>query len=141
MGSSATFCVFDFSISTHQLIDKMKAVLVLCVLLVATQAAPQVDKRFLWEDIKHLGDVVADAFNKAWNASKDAFHKVTDATPFDQAVDALMPLIHSGMSVSACVATCTGAAATVPGPALAGTVCTPVCDGALDKLQHLAESG
>merc|ERR1711935_294065 len=107
----------------------MKAVIALLVVVLAlaySEAAPsEVDKRFLLEDIKHLGDVISGAFHAAWDKSKDAFHKVTDLIPFDEAVNALIPLIHSGMTVSACTATCTGAAATVLGPAavLASTIC------------------
>merc|ERR1712154_754992 len=59
---------------------------------------------------------------------------------FDKAVDALIPLIHSDMSVTACVATCDASAATVLGPfaTLAHTVCTPLCDGALAKLEEIS---
>merc|ERR1711887_4080 len=122
--------------------DKMKAVAVLLLVVMAMCAAEAgtLRKRFLLKEIQHALNSVGDFFTKQYNSAKDAVHKVASGLNFDAAVNALVPLIHSDMSVTACVGVCDGAAATVLGAfaPLAHTVCTPLCEGALAKLEDLA---
>merc|ERR1712168_411329 len=97
-------------------------------------------KRFLIKEIQHAIDSVGNWFTKTYNSAKDSFNKLVKGVNFDAAVNALIPYIHSGMTVTACTSACVAASASVLGPAapLAGSVCTPVCEGALAKLEELA---
>merc|ERR1711963_911047 len=97
-------------------------------------------KRFFLKELNNAVHSVGDALKNTFNTAKDAVNKVASGLNFDKAVDALIPLIHSDMSVTACVATCDASAATVLGPfaTLAHTVCTPLCDGALAKLEEIS---
>merc|ERR1711872_122634 len=55
---------------------------------------------------------------------------VWNAKSFDECYTALLPLIHSEMTVFACTQVCVGSAGSVLGPAagLAPFVCPPLCD-------------
>merc|ERR1711973_115486 len=106
--------------SKDNLIMKGIAVLLLVVLAMSACSAGPVKKgkRFL---IKEVGDF----FNNAFNSVSDfvnSFH-------FDKAVEKLVPMIHSGMTESACITACEAGAATVLGPAafMAGDLCKPCC--------------
>merc|ERR1711937_942810 len=124
--------------------DKMKVAVVLLLVvaaMAATDAAPKrINKRIFWSDIVHVVDNIGHFFSDAYNAAKDAVKNLAAGLDFDKAVDALVPMIHSGMTVTACTATCTAGAATVLGPfaTLSATVCGPICEGALEKLEHAA---
>merc|ERR1712241_671887 len=74
-------------------------------------------KRFLFKEINDAFHKVGDFFTKTYNSAKDAFKKLTSKIDFDAAVNALVPYIHSGMTVTACTGVCTGAAVSVLGPA------------------------
>ena len=112
----------------------------LVVVAMATVEAGPMKKRFLIKEIQNAINSVGDWFTKQYNGAKDAFNKVASGVNFDAAVNALIPYINSDMTVTACVSTCTGAAVAVLGPAatLSGVLCTPLCDGALAKLEELA---
>merc|ERR1712154_579690 len=73
-------------------------------------------KRFFLKEVQDAFNSVGKALTNTWNTAKDAVNKVASGLNFDKAVDALIPLIHSDMSVTACVATCDASAATVLGP-------------------------
>ncbi|GFO10279.1 conotoxin [Plakobranchus ocellatus] len=141
---------------------------IICVLVLvamATVEAGPMKKRFLLKEIQDALNSVGDWFTKTYNSAKDSFNKLASGRPsisefwaesmleiqvvysgcflpvnFDAAVNALIPYISSDMSVTACVGACENAATTVLGPAasLASTVCTPVCEGALAKLEDIA---
>merc|ERR1711962_202319 len=104
-----------------------------------SEAGPM-KKRFLMKEINSVIHGIGDAFSKAYDGAKNAVHSVAKGLDFDGAVNALIPLIHSGMSVTACVSACTASAATVLGPfaMLSSSVCTPICEGALAKLEDMA---
>merc|ERR1711970_140501 len=106
----------------------------------ASVDAGHMKKRFLLKEINDALHSIGDFFTKTYNSAKDAFNKVASGINFDAAVNALLPYIHSDMTVTACNNACKGAASTVLGPAasLAGTVCTPLCEGALAKAEELA---
>merc|ERR1712130_1067427 len=130
---------------THITASKMKTFVALLMVMMVGMAAVDARKtirnrRFLLKEIQDALNSVGDFFTKQYNSAKDAFNKAVSGIDFDAAVNALIPMINSDMTVTACVATCTGASATVLGPAavLAGTVCTPLCDGALAKLEEMA---
>merc|ERR1711921_12762 len=121
---------------------KVAVVLLLVVAAMsATDAAPKrINKRLFWNDVVNVVHNIGDFFSDAYNAAKDAVSKLASGLDFDKAVDLLVPMIHSGMTVTACTGTCTAASATVLGPfaALSATVCGPICEGALDKLEQTA---
>merc|ERR1712183_1261131 len=120
---------------------KFAAILLLVALATVSQSeAGPMKKRFLIKEINNVINGIGDFFTKAYNSAKDAVNKVASGLNFDHAVDALIPLIHSGMSVSACAAACTASAASVLGPfaVSAGVICTPLCEGALAKLEDIA---
>ncbi|GFR80153.1 conotoxin [Elysia marginata] len=120
----------------------MKAAVVCLLVLVAmaTVEAGPMKKRFLIKEIQNAINSVSDWFTKTYNSAKDSFNKLASGINFDAAVNALIPYISSDMTVTACVGACKNAATTVLGPAasLAGSLCTPLCDGALAKLEDIA---
>merc|ERR1712039_1157395 len=119
---------------------KIAYILLVAAVLTASSEAGVMRKRFLWKEIVDAANSVGKALTDTFNTAKDAVNKAAAGLNFDKAVDALIPLIHSDMSVTACVATCDASAATVLGPfaPLAHTVCTPLCDGALAKLEEIS---
>merc|ERR1719411_1981934 len=103
-------------------------------------AAPE--KRFFVNEIKHAFESIGNAFTSAWNGAKDTFNNLTHGLNinFDDVVNQLIPLIDSGMTEAGCITTCTGASASILGPAapIAATVCAPLCKAALAKLEEAA---
>merc|ERR1711934_1007100 len=89
------------SLGINRLIMKVVAVLMLVALATVSQAGP-VEKRFLLKDINNIIHGVGDAFD----AAKNAVNSLAHGLDFDGAVNALLPLIHSGMTVTACVSAC-----------------------------------
>ncbi|GFN85435.1 conotoxin [Plakobranchus ocellatus] len=75
--------------------------------------------------------VEAGDFSTTYGTAKNSFDQLASGVDFDGAVNALIPYIHSDMSVFACTVACQGAAAYVLGPAavLSGVLCPPLCDG------------
>merc|ERR1712154_290168 len=135
-------CLSAVTESTHQIPPHPPAMKIACILLVAavltaSSEAGVMRKRFLWKEIVDAANSVGKALTDTFNTAKDAVNKAAAGLNFDKAVDALIP---SDMSVTACVATCDASAATVLGPfaTLAHTVCTPLCDGALAKLEEIS---
>merc|ERR1711948_119498 len=112
-------CLPAVTVSTYQTPHhqppamKIACILLVAAVLTASSEAGVMRKRFLWKEI-------VDAANSVGKALTDTF--------------------NSDMSVTACVATCDASAATVLGPfaPLAHTVCTPLCDGALAKLEEIS---
>ncbi|RUS71397.1 hypothetical protein EGW08_020838 [Elysia chlorotica] len=120
----------------------MRAAIACLLVLVAmtTVEAGPMQKRFLIKELQNAINSVGDWFTKTYNSAKDAFNKLASGINFDAAVNALIPYISSDMTVSGCVTVCNNAAQTVLGPAasLAGSLCTPLCEGALAKLEDIA---
>ncbi|KAK3766371.1 hypothetical protein RRG08_044555 [Elysia crispata] len=126
----------------HSVSVKMKLAVACLLVLVAmaTVEAGPMKKRFLIKEIQNAINSVGDWFTKTYNSAKDSFNRLASGVNFDAAVNALIPYINSGMTVTACVTACQGAAVAVLGPAaaLSGVLCTPLCDGALAKLEEIA---
>merc|ERR1712244_154760 len=104
-------------------------------------------KRFLLDNINDalnaIGDglqAAGDFFSKTYTKAKDAALKLVSGLDFTAAVDALLPDLTAGETVSSCVATCDGAALSVLGEysQSAHELCLPVCEGALAKMNEAA---
>ncbi|PVD30113.1 hypothetical protein C0Q70_09375 [Pomacea canaliculata] len=115
----------------------MKFAVVLLLALVAMASAhPRMarsqDKRFLVDTFKDIGNW----FSHAWDSAKDEFNKVVHSVEVKQ----LVPLIDSQATEAGCSTVCTGAAASLLGPAapLAATLCGPLCKAALAELEKVA---
>merc|ERR1711963_456080 len=111
------------------------------------EAAHGKSKRFLLDNINDalnaIGDglqAAGDFFSKTYNTAKDAALKLVSGLDFTAAVDALLPDLTAGETVSSCVATCDGAALSVLGEysQSAHELCLPVCEGALAKMNEAA---
>ncbi|KAK3766372.1 hypothetical protein RRG08_044556 [Elysia crispata] len=88
-----------------------------------------------------MATVVADPMKKRFldaTSPKDTFDGYASGVDFDTAVNALIPYIHSDMTIAACVIACQGAASYVLGPAaiLSGFLCPPLCDEGLKRLEE-----
>merc|ERR1711899_697729 len=100
-------CLPAVTVSTYQYPHQPPAMKIACILLVAavltaSSEAGVMRKRFLWKEIVDAANSVGKALTDTFNTAKDAVNKAAAGLNFDKAVDALIPLIHSDMSVTAC---------------------------------------
>merc|ERR1739842_38037 len=84
-------------------------------------------------------DFLTQTFNSAKATALDLVSGFT-SLDFTAAVDALIPDLTAGETVSSCVTTCDAAASSVLGQfsQSAHELCVPVCEGALAKVNELA---
>merc|ERR1712039_808924 len=82
---------------------KIACILLVAAVLTASSEAGVMRKRFLWKEIVDAANSVGKALTDTFNTAKDAVNKAAAGLNFDKAVDALIPLIHSDMSVTACL--------------------------------------
>merc|ERR1711923_627944 len=95
------------------------------------------------DGLNAIGDglqTAGDFVSKTYNTAKDAALKLVKGLDFTAAVDALLPDLTAGETVTSCVATCDGAALSVLGEfsQSAHELCLPVCEGALAKMNEAA---
>merc|ERR1712241_778537 len=105
-----------------------------------------VSKRFFLSTIKDAIDSATDFLTQSFNSAKDAaLNLVSGFTSLDftSAVDALIPDLTAGETVSSCVSTCSAAASSVLGEFShsAHELCVPVCEGALAKVKEAVHQG
>merc|ERR1712110_58531 len=96
--------------------------------------------------IKDAPQSATDFLTQTSNSAKDtALDLVSGFTSIDftAAVDALVPDLTAGETVSSCVATCDAAASSVLGEfsQSAHELCVPVCEGALAKVNEAVHIG
>merc|ERR1712154_186485 len=129
----------------------MKVLAVLLALVVAANAfAPRSttrmslrEKRFWgnwWNNVHEQWNNAVNMVTQRYNDAKNAFQNAVSNVNFDEVVDQLVPMIHSGQTVSACVKVCIGGlTAKFPPLAVAGAYgCKPACNAALEKLEEMA---
>jgi len=97
-------------------------------------------KRFFIQDVKDALQSAGDFLTQTYNSAKEQAKKLASGLDFQGAVDALVPDLTAGETVSSCVKTCDNAATSVLGQfsQSAHELCVPVCEGALAKVNELA---
>merc|ERR1711948_152597 len=105
-----------------------------------------VNKRFFLSTIKDAIDSAADFLTQTFNSAKDTALDLVSgfsSLDFTAAVDALVPDLTAGETVSSCVTTCDSAASSVLGEfsQSAHELCVPVCEGALAKVNEAVHHG
>merc|ERR1711992_120830 len=130
---------------------KMRSVILLVVLGLAIASASPVArspgnamskpaKRFFYKDIQDALQSAGDFLAQTYNSAKEQALKLASGSDFQGAVDALVPDLTAGETVTSCVKTCDNAATSVLGQysQSAHELCVPVCEGALAKVNELA---
>jgi len=99
-----------------------------------------VNKRWFLDDIKDAFQSATDFLTQTFNSAKEQALKLAAGLDFQSAVDALVPDLTAGETIASCVTTCDNAATSILGQysQSAHELCTPVCEGALAKVNELA---